>query len=97
MKFNFKGMFPRLGIFGVILISWMIAFFEYCFMIPANKLGHISNGGPFSLFQLKIIQEAITLIVFVVFSVLLFKSEPLKLNHLFACIFIILAVYCVFK
>lgn len=97
LKFNFKGMFPKLGIFGVILISWMIAFFEYCFMIPANKLGHISNGGPFSLFQLKIIQEAVTLIVFVVFSVLLFKSEPLKLNHLFACIFIMLAVYCVFK
>lgn len=97
LKFDFKGIFPKLGMFGIILISWIIAFFEYCFMIPANKIGHMSNGGPFSLFQLKIIQEAITLIVFMLFSLLLFRSEALKLNHLLACVFIMLAVYCVFK
>ncbi len=97
LKFDFKGIFPKLGMFGIILISWIIAFFEYCFMIPANKIGHMSNGGPFSLFQLKIIQEAITLIVFMLFSLLLFRNEALKLNHLLACVFIMLAVYCVFK
>jgi uncharacterized protein (DUF486 family) len=46
---------------GVILISWFIAFFEYLFQVPANKLGYEANGGPFNLFQLKIIQEVITL------------------------------------
>lgn len=81
----------------IILISWGIAFFEYCFQVPANRLGYIGNGGPFSLIQLKIIQEVITLTVFVVFSTLLFKNETLRWNHLLAFIFLIAAVYLVFK
>lgn len=53
---------------GIILFSWCIAFFEYCAQVPANRLGFEGNGGPFSLMQLKIIQEVITLIIFMGFS-----------------------------
>lgn len=87
----------KLGIFGLILISWGIAFFEYMLMVPANRLGFEGTGGPFSLLQLKIIQEVITLAVFVVFSILFFKNEPPRWNHLvgFGCL--VLAVYFIFK
>lgn len=65
----------------VILLSWGIAFAEYCVMIPANRIGFQGNGGAFSLVQLKVIQEAITLVVFVLFTILLFKGESLQWNH----------------
>lgn len=81
----------------IILISWGIAFFEYCFQVPANRLGYIGNGGPFSLIQLKVIQEVITLVVFVVFSTLLFKNEAFRWNHVLAFVFLVAAVYLVFK
>jgi len=87
----------NLGVFGFILISWGIAFFEYCFMIPANRLGYIENGGPFSLLQLKIMQEVITLLVFIAFSTLFFKAESFKANHVIGMIFLVLAVYFIFK
>lgn len=89
--------FSSLPLFGIILFSWGIAFFEYCFQVPANRIGFQGNGGPFSLIQLKIIQEVITLIVFVLFSTLLFKNETFKWNHALAFIFLIAAVYLVFK
>lgn len=89
--------FSSLPLFGVILISWGIAFFEYCFQVPANRIGFQGNGGPFSLMQLKIIQEVITLTVFVIFSTLAFKTETFKWNHLLAFAFLIAAVYLVFK
>ncbi len=81
---------------GVILISWMTAFFEYCAQVPANRIGFAGNGGPFSLMQLKIIQEVITLVVFIVFSTLFFKGESLQWNHLAACVCLVMAVYFVF-
>ncbi|MEG1607218.1 MAG: DMT family protein [Mucinivorans sp.] len=81
----------------IILVSWMIALAEYSFMIPANRLGYQGTGGPFSLLQLKVIQEVVTLVVFVVFSTLFFRSEPIRLNHLYGAIFLILAVYFIFK
>ena len=80
----------------VILISWVIALIEYCFQVPANRMGFSGNGGTFSLMQLKIIQEVITLIVFTLFSVLLFKGESLHWNHLAAFLCLIAAVYFVF-
>ena len=80
----------------VILFSWGIAFFEYCAQVPANRIGFIDNGGPFNLIQLKVIQEVITLIVFTVFSTLLFKGESLHWNHLAAFVCLVLAVYFVF-
>ena len=75
-----------------IFVSWMIAFFEYCFQVPANRIGY----GQFNGAQLKTIQEVITLIVFAVFSVLYLK-EPLKWNYLVGFGFLILAVFFVFK
>lgn len=89
--------FSTLPVAGIIFVSWAIAFFEYCFQVPANRIGFQGNGGPFSLMQLKIIQEVITLIVFVLFSTLAFKTETFRWNHLLAFAFIVAAVYLVFK
>lgn len=80
----------------VILISWALAFLEYCFMVPANHFGFRGNGGPFSLFQLKVIQEVITLTVFTLFTTICFRGETLQWNHLAAFVCIILAVIFVF-
>ena len=80
----------------VILFSWGIALFEYCAQVPANRMGFQGNGGPFTLMQLKVIQEVITLVVFTLFSTLLFKGESLHWNHLAAFLRLILAVYFVF-
>lgn len=81
---------------GVIAFSWAIAFFEYCAQVPANRIGFVGNGGPFSLLQLKVIQEVITLVVFTVFTTVFFKGESLHWNHVAAFICLILAVYLVF-
>lgn len=79
----------------VILLSWGIAFFEYCLQVPANRIGFEGNGGPFNLMQLKVIQEIITLFVFVIFSMIAFQMQ-LRWNHIVACILLIGAVYFVF-
>lgn len=84
-------------LYAVILFSWGIALAEYSFQIPANRIGFSGNGGPFSLMQLKIIQEVITLIVFTVFTTVLFKGESLHWNHVAAFVCLVLAVYFVFK
>lgn len=86
-----------LGLLAIILISWGIAFFEYLLQVPANRIGFRENGGPFSLLQLKVIQEVITLVVFVIFSLVFFKSETFRLNHLIGFSFLVLAVYFIFK
>ena len=83
-------------LYVVILISWGIALFEYCFMVPANRMGFIGNGGSLTLPQLKVLQEAITLIVFMLFTVVFFRGEQLHWNHLAAFICLIAAVYFVF-
>lgn len=87
----------KLGLFGIVLLSWGLAFFEYIFQVPANKIGFNENGGPFSMFELKIIQEVISLIVFTLTVVFVFKSEKLAWNHLVGFALIVLAVYVVFK
>jgi uncharacterized protein (DUF486 family) len=97
LKFGDHKWLVKLGLPGVILVSWGIALFEYILMVPANRLGHASQGGPFSLFELKVIQEVITLVVFTVFALLVFKSETFRFNHLIAFCCLILAVYFVFK
>ncbi|MDD3078074.1 MAG: DMT family protein [Paludibacter sp.] len=89
--------FESLPLVLVILISWGIALFEYFFQVPANRIGFKGNGGPFSLLQLKIIQEVITLIIFSIFSIVAFKTETLRWNHLIAFILLVGAVYFVFK
>ncbi len=97
LKLEEMGWLKKIGIFTIILVSWGLALFEYMFMVPANKIGFDGNGGPFSLFQLKVIQEVITLIVFVIFAVIFFKNVKLSINHLYAAICLIMAVYFVFK
>ena len=79
-------------LFLIILSSWGIAFFEYIFLIPANRIGSQINGGPFSLMQLKILAECISLTVFTILVATLFKGEPIRWNHLVSFLFIILAV-----
>ena len=83
-------------LFIVILLSWVIALLEYCFMVPANRYGYLGNGGQFSLLQLKVMQEVISLLVFTVFAILLFKGESLHWNHFLAFCLLIAAVYLVF-
>lgn len=97
LKFAEMKWFSNLNLLGIILISWAIAFFEYCFQVPANKYGFINNGGQFNLVQLKVLQEVITLSVFTVFSLLVFKTETIKINHLIGFAFLVLAVYFIFK
>lgn len=87
----------NLGLFAVILISWGMAFFEYNFMVPANRIGYEGNGGPFNLFQLRIIQEVVGLVVFTIIAVTVFKTETLRMNHLIGFGFLVLAVYFIFK
>ena len=81
---------------GVILFSWGVAFFEYCSQVPANRIGFIGNGGPFTLMQLKVIQEVISLVVFTLIVTLMFKGESLHWNHIAAFGCLIMAVFFVF-
>ena len=86
-----------IGLIGVILISWGLSFFEYVFQVPANKIGFQKNGGPFSLFELKIIQEVISLTVFTLIAVYIFRTEKLAWNHVVGFFFMTLAVFFIFK
>ncbi len=81
---------------AIIVLSWGMAFFEYTFMIPANRIGSQITGGPFSLMQLKVIQECVSLVVFTVIVATVFKGEPIRWNHLVAFALIILAVFFAF-
>ena len=85
------------SLFVVILLSWGVAFFEYLFQVPANRIGFSENGGPFNLWQLKVIQEVITLVVFTGFMFFFFKDQPLRWNHLLGFVLLIFAVYFIFK
>jgi uncharacterized protein (DUF486 family) len=97
LKFSEWKNFHKLSLIAIIFISWGIALFEYVFQVPANRIGYKANGGPFSLLQLKVIQEVITLIVFAAFTLIVFKTETFRINHIIAFIFLILAVYFMFK
>lgn len=97
LKFKELPGFNNLGLIAIILISWGLAFFEYIFQVPANKYGYIENGGSFTLLELKVLQEVITLTVFSAFTLLFFKEEVLKWNHFAGFICLILAVYFIFN
>ena len=81
---------------GVILFSWGIALFEYACQVPANRIGSQINGGPFTLVQLKVLQEVISLTVFSLIVILCFKGETLHWNHFAAFACLVLAVFFVF-
>ena len=93
----FKSRFERIGMIAVIAISWLVALFEYCFMIPANRLGSNVYGGPFSIWELKVIQEVVSLTVFTVIVLLVMKNEVLRWNHILGFICLVAAVFFIFK
>lgn len=97
LKFKDWNGFEKLGLVAIIFISWGLALFEYFFQVPANRLGFKENGGPFSLLQLKVLQEVITLVVFIAFSMLFFKTQTLRWNHVVGLSLLVLAVYFIFK
>ncbi|MFN8255271.1 MAG: DMT family protein [Bacteroidales bacterium] len=97
LKFRQFKWFEALSLVAIVLISWGIALFEYFFQVPANRIGFKENGGPFSLVELKVIQEVITLVVFSIFTVTMFKNETFRFNHLIGFAFLVLAVYFIFK
>ncbi len=97
LKFREMNWFQNLGLISIVLISWGIALFEYFFQVPANRLGYREFGGPFSLVELKVIQEVITLLVFTIFTIVFFRTETLRLNQFIGFFFLILAVYFIFK
>lgn len=84
--------FKNAPLFKVILISWLIAFAEYCFQVPANRIGHYH----FNAVQLKTIQEVITLVVFCIFSIFYLKEE-MRWNYVIGFSLIVAAVYFIFK
>ena len=80
----------------IILVSWLLALAEYACQVPANRYGFVGNGGSFSLLQLKIIQEVITLVIFSIFTLFFFNDESIRWNHIAAFGCLVLAVYFAF-
>ena len=97
LQFKKISWLQQVGLLGVILISWGLAFFEYIFQVPANKIGFEENGGPFSMFELKIIQEVISLLVFTLVTIYIFRTEKLAWNHIVGFLFMVLAVFFILK
>lgn len=96
LKLQTAGISTDWPLWLVIVFSWAIALFEYSFMIPANRIGYVGNGGPMTLMQLKVTQEAITLIVFTVITIFVFAGETLRWNHIAAFVLLVGAVYLAF-
>lgn len=97
LKFKDMEWSKSLGLVSIILISWAIALAEYTFQVPANKFGFKEGGGPFSLVQLKVIQETLSISIFLIFTVLFFKTERIAWNHVVSFILIVLAAFFAFK
>ena len=96
LKIQEPGLSRDWPLIGVIVFSGSIAFLEYCCQVPANRIGYDGNGGPFSLVQLKVIQECVSLVVFAIIANILFQGQNLHWNHILAFLLIICAVYLVF-
>lgn len=96
LKLHSSGLTSSWPLIGVILLSWGIALFEYCFQVPANRIGFADNGGPFSLIQLKVIQEVVSLSVFTVIAMFLFSGQKFHWNHIASFLCLVGAVYFAF-
>ncbi len=96
LKLQSSGVSSSWPLWLVILFSWGIALIEYSFQVPANRIGFEGNGGPYSLMHLKIMQEVITLVVFVIFSMMFFDNFQLRWNHCAAMLLLVGAVALVF-
>lgn len=97
LRFKDISLLKNVGLVGTILISWCIALLEYSLMVPANKIGSQINNGPFNMWQLKLIQEVISISVFVIFTLVFFKGEAFRWNHLVGFLFLLAAVYFFFR
>lgn len=97
LRFHGTGSGSSWPLYLVILVSWGIALIEYCLQVPANRIGFEGNGGPFNLIQLKVMQEVITLVVFVVFATVFFKNTRFTTNHIISFMLLIGAVYFAFR
>lgn len=96
LKLQSSGVSSSWPLWLVILFSWGIALIEYSFQVPANRIGFEGNGGPYSLMHLKIMQEVITLVVFVIFNMMFFDNFQLRWNHYAAMLLLVGAVALVF-
>lgn len=97
LRLQQAGVSTHWPLIAVITFSWGIAFIEYCFAVPANRIGFEGNGGPFSLVQLKVMQEVISLTIFTIITGFIFHGQHLQWNHFAAFICLVLAVYFIFK
>jgi len=97
LRFKDWTLFKHSGVLTLVLVSWGIAFFEYVLMVPANRIGAQLTGGPFNMWQMKLIQEVISISVFVVFTLIFFKSDQLRWNHVLGFVCLLGAVYFFFR
>ena len=97
LKFKDISLLRNVGMLTAVFISWGIALIEYLLMVPANRIGAASHGGPFSMWQLKLIQEVVSISIFVIFTLVFFKTETLKWNHFIGFLLLIGAVYFFFR
>ncbi|HWY10222.1 MAG TPA: DMT family protein [Bacteroidia bacterium] len=97
LRFKDITLLKNVGVVGAVLISWAIALVEYSLMVPANRIGSNINGGPFNMWQLKIIQEVISVSVFIVFTLIFFKQDSLRWNYIIGFAFLIAALYFFFR
>ncbi|MCR4613597.1 MAG: DMT family protein [Bacteroidaceae bacterium] len=97
LKLQQAGISSSWPLWGIILFSWAIALVEYSLQVPANRIGFEGNGGPYTLMELKVIQEVISLVVFCVIANLLFQGQHMHWNHVAAFVCLVLAVYFIFK
>lgn len=93
LRLQQMGVSSHWPLIGIIAFSWLIAFAEYCFQVPANRIGFNGNGGPFSLVQLKVIQEVLSLIIFTFMAHFMFQGQQLHWNHAVAFLCLIAAVF----
>lgn len=93
----FKSKLERFSLATIVIMCWGVAFFEYCVQVPANRIGSAQFGGPYSIWELKVIQEVISLIVFTLFAVIFMKSDTLRWNHLAGFFCLVAAVYFIFR
>jgi len=97
LRFKDISFLKNTGLIGAVLISWGIALIEYLLMVPANRLGSNVTGGPFNMWQLKIIQEVISISIFVIFTLIFFKHDTLRWNHIIGFGFLIASLFFFFK
>ena len=96
LKLQGAGISTNWPLYVVVLLSWGIALVEYFCQVPANRMGFEGNGGQYSLIQLKVMQEVISLVVFTLLSMLMFEGINLKWNHVLAFLLLVASVYLVF-